>query len=383
MTVDPSVVSARAMIMAGRPHGAIPLLLARLERDATDAQALSLLGMAFSMAGNHGDARLFASRAAQLAPTDEQILATLAVVTEAAAAGRPATAAAMSLADVPATPKPPTATATATATEGAAPPPRDNADLIRELAVGYAVATRAKRHRNLWRMSAAGAITTLAAVAYLVFRLSRQAAKSTNDDRQFTLIIVAVIAVACIGAAIVATRWYLGLRRAPAEMRQAIALERQRRRSRLVAGGLVVVLALVVGGALMASQLVQSGLTAVTELTAGTCFMQSTGDTVPRVRTTACSEAHDSEILGTIGLESLGSVYPGSVAVERYALSACQAPFGQYVGRPYRASGDTLWLTSLTPQQSYWDQGIRTAWCVAKDGHGRRLAYSVRGAADR
>ncbi|MBI5089621.1 MAG: septum formation family protein [Actinobacteria bacterium] len=119
-----------------------------------------------------------------------------------------------------------------------------------------------------------------------------------------------------------------------------------------------------------------AGTTAVNDLEVGQCVDIPDGDddTVSRLDTFDCDEAHDAEVFSVGDLGNGDDPYPGLDAINQSIRRACVPDFDRYVGKAYRESD--LEIFQLYPTEDNWedDQGYV---CLAYYPSGEQLTESV------
>lgn len=92
----------------------------------------------------------------------------------------------------------------------------------------------------------------------------------------------------------------------------------------------------------------------------GVCFNGLDPGTLEIAGTVDCAEPHQYELIGSVVLPD--GDYPGAEALADEAFSTCLFLFEDYVGRGYDTS--IWWLETMTPTETLWSDGERTANCL-------------------
>ena len=121
--------------------------------------------------------------------------------------------------------------------------------------------------------------------------------------------------------------------------------------------------------------------TSVFDLQVGDCFTAE-GETLQSVGVVACEAPHVYEVFGLVAHEAgPGDAYPGDDELLRYADTACQPLFDDYVRADYQAS--IYWITSVTPSAETWEAGDREIICTLKLGEeGQETTGSAEGSGE-
>lgn len=120
--------------------------------------------------------------------------------------------------------------------------------------------------------------------------------------------------------------------------------------------------------------------TSVLDLEVGDCFSVESDELVT-VAVVDCEELHEYEAFALVDHEA-GELdpHPGDEAMLEYGDTACQAPFGDYVGREYQAS---IWyITSLYPSEQTWAGGDREIVCMLYQRDANSEPIAVDGSAE-
>jgi hypothetical protein len=140
--------------------------------------------------------------------------------------------------------------------------------------------------------------------------------------------------------------------------------------SSIVAGGLVVVggLGVILSALILPSSTSSStsggpGTTSITDLQIGDCFdVASAVDASGKVRPLSCDVKHDSELFA---VETIPPGAKSSRVAYDQADIACYDKFAPYVGTSYENS--SVDYDVLSPSDSQWSAGDRTAYCYIYD----------------
>ncbi len=108
------------------------------------------------------------------------------------------------------------------------------------------------------------------------------------------------------------------------------------------------------------------------ELQIGDCLNAPPAGDVGYVYLSRCDEPHDAEVFAVVALEPINQPFPGDVALQARASSACLELLAGYA-----TPSPDLGFTFLLPTDSSWDIGIRTAPCLAIDLRGRVLESTI------
>ncbi|MDP9134533.1 MAG: septum formation family protein [Actinomycetota bacterium] len=120
--------------------------------------------------------------------------------------------------------------------------------------------------------------------------------------------------------------------------------------------------------------------TSVFELEAGDCFSVES-DELTTVAVVDCEQSHEYEAFALLDHEAgEADPYPGDDAMLEYGDTACQAPFGEYVGREYQAS--VWYITSLYPSEQTWADGDRELVCTLYQRDADSEPIAVTGSAE-
>ncbi len=140
----------------------------------------------------------------------------------------------------------------------------------------------------------------------------------------------------------------------------------------LLVGAVVVVLA----GAVVVFAL---GTKASLQMQVGDCFTLDRQTSIEQVSTISCDLPHGTEIYATVvDPAPPGAAFPGIDAVRAGAKADCDAAYTTFIGAPYtRAS--RFWIAVISPEQPYWDVGIRTNWCTVHERRYEQTSGSARG----
>lgn len=126
-------------------------------------------------------------------------------------------------------------------------------------------------------------------------------------------------------------------------------------------GGLAAVLLLVVAVGAIVWSVANSGNVTATEVKVGDCLSEiPTGDTVMRVKTIGCEQAHAGEVFAVLNMPD--GDFPGQPAVEAYSQKCAPALAGY---SPSSLTDDTVQLYVLYPTAETWSSGDRAVTCVA------------------
>ncbi len=113
-----------------------------------------------------------------------------------------------------------------------------------------------------------------------------------------------------------------------------------------------------------------------TRLDVGDCLTSGSGANASSVTVVACTTAHTEEVAGSIDLSDLfaaDAAYPSADQLSA-AGDRCQDVVTKYLSNS-TVDPATLQFVVITPEESAWEQGDRTAWCaiglVAPDGSDR------------
>lgn len=110
----------------------------------------------------------------------------------------------------------------------------------------------------------------------------------------------------------------------------------------------------------------EEGDLGVTSISVGDCFNDDesivTGELseVTDVGAVPCDQPHDNEAYHVFDLPD--GDYPGDDALAEQAFTACETPFGEFVGLSYADS--ELDLFPITPTEASWQQGDREVICA-------------------
>jgi hypothetical protein len=117
-----------------------------------------------------------------------------------------------------------------------------------------------------------------------------------------------------------------------------------------------------------------AGTTSVTSLEVGDCVeLPGDGDTVRRLKTYHCDEAHDAEVVGVGDLGSGNDPFPGQAEVEQQGRRECTEKLRDYVGAGAKID---LRIYLLLPTEDNWDND-QTYICLAYAASGEKLTESV------
>jgi putative regulator of septum formation len=120
--------------------------------------------------------------------------------------------------------------------------------------------------------------------------------------------------------------------------------------------------------------------TSVFDLEVGDCFSVESDELVT-VAVVDCEQSHEYEAFALLQHEAgAAQPYPGDGPMLEYGDTACQAPFGEYVGRDYQAS---IWyITSLFPSEQTWADGDREIVCTLNQQDANSEPIAVTGSAE-
>lgn len=120
------------------------------------------------------------------------------------------------------------------------------------------------------------------------------------------------------------------------------------------------VVALVLGGLIVAGLVDDSSH--VQTLGPGDCFRAPEETQIVEVDRVDCAEPHEFEVFAAVEMADDGA-YPGDQQTFERGMDACRPRLEAYVGRPDPTSP---WRVNvLTPAREGWEDGDRTATCVA------------------
>ncbi|KKF01348.1 septum formation family protein [Mycolicibacterium obuense] len=126
-------------------------------------------------------------------------------------------------------------------------------------------------------------------------------------------------------------------------------------------GGLAAVLLLVIAVGAIVWSVANSGNVTATDVKVGDCLSEiPTGDTVMRVKTIGCEQAHAGEVFAVLNMPD--GDFPGQPAVEAYSQKCAPALAGY---SPSSLTDDTVQLYVLYPTAETWSSGDRAVTCVA------------------
>jgi hypothetical protein len=99
------------------------------------------------------------------------------------------------------------------------------------------------------------------------------------------------------------------------------------------------------------------------------------------IRTTACTNPHQGEVVGIHALAAPddGTPFPGLATVESAADERCPPLFESYIGVSFDES--RLEMFYLYPSEQTWGQGDRQIACIATGTGGERLTGTLAGSA--
>ncbi len=115
------------------------------------------------------------------------------------------------------------------------------------------------------------------------------------------------------------------------------------------------------------------------ELKAGDCFQQPSGR-FNRVKTVPCTEEHDLEVYAVLDHPAPPKApFPGMDALVRYANPLCLGQFRNYAGVPFEQLN--LKDVYITPRESAWKDGARRLVCAVGAGNDQPTSQSVKAGA--
>ena len=123
---------------------------------------------------------------------------------------------------------------------------------------------------------------------------------------------------------------------------------------------------------------VACGGASVFTLEEGTCFDDTEETEVSSVPEVDCSEPHDNEVFAVFDYTE-ADTFPGSPELNAAAKDLCIAEFESYVGLSYEESA--LEVFPITPTQGSWDDGDREVICALYNLDLSKLTGSMEGAA--
>jgi hypothetical protein len=114
-------------------------------------------------------------------------------------------------------------------------------------------------------------------------------------------------------------------------------------------------------------------------LAVGDCFTLTQRASIQQVSAIPCDLAHGTEVFAVFTYpEPSNAPYPGVDAIRAEPMPFCTAAYEAYVGVPYR-DHRFYWVSSMGPEQPYWDIGIRTAFCTVVPRAGGQSSGSAKG----
>lgn len=109
-------------------------------------------------------------------------------------------------------------------------------------------------------------------------------------------------------------------------------------------------------------------------LSPGDCLVLPDSNNIASVTTTACSEAHNAEVVGTSAISAPS--LPSPDELESQAQTQCTAAFESYVGVPATASAmELMWLL---PTDASWKTGDRAITCLAVSPDKQDITQSLK-----
>jgi hypothetical protein len=98
----------------------------------------------------------------------------------------------------------------------------------------------------------------------------------------------------------------------------------------------------------------------------GDCFSLTQSEAIQQVSAISCDLPHDTEVYATTENPAVaGAPFPGTIAVRAAAKADCERAYVSFVGEPYTTASRYV-IHLLTPEQPYWDAGVRTTWCAVR-----------------
>jgi hypothetical protein len=100
--------------------------------------------------------------------------------------------------------------------------------------------------------------------------------------------------------------------------------------------------------------------TSVGEMKAGDCFNDPDEETVTNLVLIDCAQPHDNEVYAEVQMDE--TTYPGSAAIQDFAVDACLGAFEPYVGQsPEESQLDYFFMN---PSEEGWGEGDHSVLCV-------------------
>ena len=108
---------------------------------------------------------------------------------------------------------------------------------------------------------------------------------------------------------------------------------------------------------------VNRGTTAADSLEPGDCFMMTDAGEFDRLDTPDCTEAHDSQIIASITVPSVGDYPTDTDSYWDDVLAECETSLFGSLDRPNDLPDDTI-FDIFTPVEAGWDDGDRESLCI-------------------
>ena len=228
--------------------------------------------------------------------------------------------------------------------------------------------------RRLWVAPLIG-FTIAAWVALLAFRVVRQ------EFDQRSVLLGLFFAAAALLIAMLASIWRRRRRFASLSRTDRTVLEAAARgwlRDEPIAPAIVGSL-VIIGVLSAAAVLFAVGTKPTLSLAVGDCFTLTQRASIQQISAIPCDLAHGTEVFAVFAYpEPSTAPYPGVDAIRAEPMPFCTAAYEAYVGVPY-VGRRFYWVSSMGPEQPYWDIGIRTAFCTVVPRDGGQSTGSARG----
>jgi Septum formation len=129
----------------------------------------------------------------------------------------------------------------------------------------------------------------------------------------------------------------------------------------------------------VASILFALGTKYTVSLKVGDCFTLDRVTSIEHISAIPCDLPHGTEVYATVDDPSPpGAPYPGIDVVRAGAASTCAAAYTTFIGAPYTTLS-RFHIFVLSPEQSYWDVGVRMNICTVQDPRAHQTTGSAKG----